>query len=154
MRPCFLLLFALICIAAHASTASAQDRGGFTLLATLGYGLQTNSSVEVGDNYTGDLRSYGGGTYSAYAGLNFGIGGTEIILFGFVLHHVFTNQAVQHCLPVGFIDGLDIGLLRLALAGGGAREGNRHAARAISRVRRRCAGRPLRCAARRAAVHG
>jgi len=73
MRPRF-LLFAFLCAVVCARTAYAQDRGGFTFLATIGYGLQSNGEIRVGD-YSGDVRYYGGGTYSSWAGLNFGIGG-------------------------------------------------------------------------------
>jgi hypothetical protein len=59
-----------------APVAHAQDRGGFTLLGTLGYGLQSNGVITVYDYYYyGEPRTYGGGTYSSWAGLNLGIGG-------------------------------------------------------------------------------
>jgi len=74
MRP-RLLLFALLCATVLARPASAQDRGGFTLLTTIGYGLQSSGEFVVNDYISNDSRSYGGDTYSALAGMNFGIGG-------------------------------------------------------------------------------
>src|SRR5690349_8440988 len=74
MRPRFLFI-ALLLLATSAPRANAQDRGGFTMLATLGYGLQSNGEFVVSDYITGDPRTYGGSTYSSVAGLNAGIGG-------------------------------------------------------------------------------
>lgn len=75
MRPRFLFLVFLVLVIS-APMAHAQDRGGFTFIMTLGYGLQSGGEIKVGDYYgSGNARTYGGGTYSSLAGLNLGIGG-------------------------------------------------------------------------------
>lgn len=74
MRPRF-LAFAFLSVIMLPYTVSAQDRGSFTLLATIGYGLQSNGEFTVYDYMSGDSHTYGGSTYSSVAGLNLGIGG-------------------------------------------------------------------------------
>lgn len=74
MRPRF-LLFPFLCAVLCAQSALAQDRGGFTFITTIGYGLQSNGEFAVYDYSSGDSHTYGGSTYSALAGLNLGIGG-------------------------------------------------------------------------------
>lgn len=66
-----LLALTLLCAFAMAPEARAQDRGGFTLLATIGYGIQSGDVTNDWDAQNGISESH---TRVGLSGLNIGVG--------------------------------------------------------------------------------
>ena len=61
MRPLVLCLITLAFAALANEPATAQDRGNFTFLLSLGYGVQSGAEEEID---TGDIQQDGRGTHT------------------------------------------------------------------------------------------